>query len=115
MGCSLHGRHWIVSVCSSSLGEIGSLCNGWYNGINWLANGWMGWKDHMERGWDGVGMEGPTLAGADGAPPLSLEVRWATESGRKQWLTPIATVLQGPGVFVSEQKNYLNRLHTNLN
>ena len=84
MGCSLHGRHWIVSVCSSSLGEIGSLCNGWYNGINWLANGWMGWKDHMERGWDGVGMEGPTLAGADGAPPLSLEVRWATESGRRR-------------------------------
>ena len=44
----------------------------------------MGWKDHMERGWDGVGMEGPTLAGADGAPPLSLEVRWATESGRRR-------------------------------
>ena len=29
-------------------------------------------------------MEGPTLSGADGEPPLSLEVRLATESGRRR-------------------------------
>ena len=82
LGGSLQRRLCIVSVCYGLLGEIGFLCAGWYNGRNWLATGWMGPMDRMGRGWEGGGMEGPTLADADGAPPLSLEVRHATGSSR---------------------------------
>ena len=79
LGVSLQSRRWIVSVCSSSLGEIGFLCAGWYNGRNWLATGW------VVRGWDEGEMEGPTLEGAKGVPQLSLEVRRAGgRGGRRQ-------------------------------
>ena len=86
MGCLLGGflqrRHWIVSVSSILLIEIGFLCAGCYNGRNWIATVWMVRVDRIEWGWDGGGMEGPTLAGAEGAPPFSLEVRRATGIGR---------------------------------
>ena len=39
----------------------------------------------------------------------------ATGGGRKQWLPPITSVLQGRGVFVSDHQNNPNRLHTNPN
>ena len=38
----------------------------------------------MGRGWYGGGMEGPTLSGAEGAPPLSLEMWWAAVGGRRR-------------------------------
>ena len=58
-------------------------------------------------------MEGPTLAGAKTrAPPLALEGRRAAGSG-KRCLAPIASILQGRGVFLSEQHNNINRLHKN--
>ena len=35
--------------------------------------------------------------------------------GGKRWLAPIASVLQGRGLFLSEQQNDANTLHTNQN
>ena len=69
----------------------------------------------MGQGWDGGGMEGPTLAGVGmRAPPLALEGR-RLAGGGKRWLAPIVSVLQGYGVFFSEQKNGANMLHINWN
>ena len=42
-------------------------------------------------------------------------VSWGAAGGGKQWLAPIESVLQGWGVFVSENQNNKNRLHTNPN
>ena len=64
---------------------------------------WMGW------GWDeGTGISrrrnGSTTIGS-----------WGAAGGGKRWPAPIASVLQGRGVIVSEQKNNTNRLHKNQN
>ena len=66
-----------------------------------LLAGWDG-----RTGWDGGGMEGPTLAGAGSG---------AQRGSGKRWLTPIVSELKGRGLFLSEQQNNTNRLHTNRN
>ena len=49
-------------------------------------SGWDG-----RNGWDRGGMELPTLEGAKGAPPFSLEMRQATGSGGRKWEVVYAT------------------------
>ena len=39
----------------------------------------------------------------------------AAGGGGKRWMTPIASVLQGQELFVSEQQDSTNRMHTNPN
>ena len=51
-----------------------------------LLAGWDG-----RNGWDGGGMELPTLEGANGVPPFSLEMRQATGSGGRKWEVVDAT------------------------
>ena len=72
----------------------------------------------MGRGWDRGGMEGPTLSAPDRERHQCLLKggQWkAAGGGGKRWMTPIASVLQGQGLFVSEQQDSTNRMHTNPN
>ena len=57
-------------------------------------------------------IDGCRLASGTVAPPLAIEER-RSEGGRKMWLAPIASVLQGRGLFVSEQQYNTNRLRKN--
>ena len=71
--------------------------------------------DGLDGALVGQGWDRPTLAGAGtGVPPLALEGPRSAGCG-KWWLAPIASVLQGRGVFVSEKQNNTNRLHKNWN
>ena len=51
----------------------------------------------------------------EGGRPEQEDHHWLLRGGGKQCIAPIESVLQGNGVFVSEQQNNPNRLHTNPN
>ena len=83
---SFQRRHFILSVCSILLREIGLLCNGWYNAINWRTTGWMvqmDWTDRMGWGWD----EG---SGVSRRRIRSVTIgSWGVVGSGKQWQPPI--------------------------
>ena len=116
LGGSLQRRLCIISVCSGSLGEIGFLYAGWYNGRNWLATA----GQDVQTGWDGDGTGVEWRDRRYQAPRerhhciLRCGGRLqAAGGGGKRWLSPITSVLQGRGVFFSEQQNNPNRMHIN--
>ena len=96
-------------VCSEKL----DLCAlvGIMGEIGLLLSGWDGWT-----GWDGGGTGGVGGNDASRCRNGSATIDYlGAVGGGKQWLAPIVLMLQGIGVFVSEQQNNTNRLHTNWN
>ena len=116
----LYSIGWIGWIGLAGLDFIvlaGSGNTGFYG----LAGYWLDGMDGLDGALVGRGWGGPTLAPAGtGAAP------WATKQERHCWLlrggrlweavaVPIALVLQGRGVFVSEKQNNKNIVHTNPN
>ena len=83
----------------------GLILAGWEGLTRWDAGGTgVGWRD---RHYQGLKQECHHLLFRGGGRRAAGGGNW--------WLAPIASVLKGRGVFLSEQQNNTNRLHTNRN
>ena len=110
--------YWLDRIVSSGLYRIGWIVSyqlyrfrkHWILCADWLLAGWDGWT-----GWrvGGTGMGRTDISTRwNGSATIGS---WGAVGCGKWWLAPIASVLQGRGVFVLVQKNNTNILHTNRN
>ena len=104
-----------------TLDRIGLL---WFSRRNWLFMRWLVQWEKLASYWmDGADRLDETRVGHGWYGGTNIRRRRGSATifylgaagDWKRWLPPIASVLQGRGLFVSEKQNNPNRLHTNPN
>ena len=87
----------------------------------WCVGSKMAWRGRLGRLASLGGTDGDRVVRAHwrlraGGQNRSATIgSWGAAGGGKRCLPPIMLVMQGTGVFLSEQQNNPNRLHTNTN